>query len=67
MESAPATDVIYTASAFDSDPTGRKLMARQFAASAIDPTGREAMKRQYSEPRDTGALPHVGERASVCR
>ncbi len=30
------------------DPTGREIMARQFAAASIDPTGREAMVRQYS-------------------
>lgn len=32
----------------DVDPTGRDIMARQFAAALADPTGREVIARQCS-------------------
>jgi hypothetical protein len=55
MERAQATDVLSTKSTHGADPTGRKIMARQFAAASIDPTGGEAMIRQCSAQNDAPA------------
>jgi hypothetical protein len=51
MARAQATDVLSTKSTPGADPTGREIMARQFAAASIDPTGREV--RQCPAQKDT--------------
>jgi hypothetical protein len=55
MGRAQATDVLSAKSTPGTDPTGREIMARQFAAAPIDPTGREVMIRQRSAQKDASA------------
>jgi hypothetical protein len=46
MERIQATGGVSANSTQGADPTGREVMARQFAAASVDPTGRETMIRQ---------------------
>jgi hypothetical protein len=48
MARDPAADQISKKGILGPDPTGRYIMARQFAAAFIDPTGREIIARQWS-------------------
>jgi hypothetical protein len=52
MERDQTTEGLSTKPIPGADPTGREIMARQFAAASMDPTGREAMSRQCAAQKD---------------
>jgi hypothetical protein len=52
MDRVQTTDVLSAKATPSADPTGRKIVARQFAVASIDPTGRNVLAHQFSAQTD---------------